>query len=83
MVRTFVAATLVLALPADLTQLAKLHPGGLSSKDFEDKINGQGMTPAHGSSAMPVWGPVFRTMGNDTLRIYNLKKYVDSLQESQ
>jgi hypothetical protein len=29
---------------------------------------------------MPIWGPVFRTIGNDQLRLYNLKKYVDSIQ---
>lgn len=68
--------------PADLTQLARTHGGSFSMKDFEDKINGQGMTPAHGSSAMPVWGPVFRSIGNDTLRIYNLRKYVESLDQA-
>src|SRR5512142_68374 len=66
--------------PADLTQLSRLHGGSFPGKDFEDKVNGQAMMPAHGSSAMPIWGPVFRTIGNDTLRIYNLRKYVESMQ---
>lgn len=74
------AAPALKTKPVDLTQLSRMHGGSFSAKDFEDKINGQGMMPAHGSSAMPVWGPVFRTIGNDTLRIYNLRKYVESLQ---
>jgi mono/diheme cytochrome c family protein len=74
------AATALKMRPADLTQLTKTHPGGLSQKDFEDRVNGMAMPLAHGSSPMPVWGPVFRAIGNEQLRIYNLKKYIDSLQ---
>ena len=75
------AASALKTKPADLTQLAKTHPGGLSQKDFDDRIQGMNMPSAHGSSPMPVWGPVLRSLGNDQLRIYNLKKYVDSLGE--
>jgi len=65
--------------PADLTTAAKRHGGTFSTKDFEDKING---IAAHGSSEMPVWGPIFRDLsGNDKLRVYNLKTYIDSIQE--
>ncbi|HZP48812.1 MAG TPA: c-type cytochrome [Vicinamibacterales bacterium] len=74
------AAAALKSKPADLTQLTKTHPGGLSQKDFEDRIQGQAMPSAHGSSPMPVWGPVFRAIGSEPLRIYNLKKYIDSLQ---
>jgi mono/diheme cytochrome c family protein len=73
------AASALKTKPADLTQLAKMHPGGLSQKDFQDRIEGTNMPSAHGSSPMPVWGPVLRSIGNDQLRVYNLKKYVDSL----
>lgn len=66
--------------PADLTQLTRTHGGKFSIKDFEEKVNGLAMTPAHGTSEMPIWGTIFRTMGNDQLRIYNLKKYIDGLQ---
>jgi hypothetical protein len=38
------------------------------------------MTPAHGSVEMPVWGPIFRQLGNEQLRIVNLRKHVESLQ---
>jgi mono/diheme cytochrome c family protein len=74
------AASALKAKPSDLTQLAKTHTGGLSQKDFEDRIQGAAMPSAHGSTPMPVWGPVFRTLGNDQLRVYNLKKYIDSIQ---
>jgi mono/diheme cytochrome c family protein len=74
------AASALKTKPADLTQLAKTHPGGLSQKDFQDRIEGMNMPSAHGSSPMPVWGPVLRSIGNDQLRVYNLKKYIDSLQ---
>lgn len=66
--------------PADLTQFAKRRGGTFSAKDFEDKVNGMAMAPAHGSTEMPVWGPIFRQMGNEQLRVANLRKYVESLQ---
>lgn len=66
--------------PADLTQFAKRRGGTFSAKDFEDKLNGAAMAPAHGSIGMPVWGPIFRQLGNEQLRVANLRKYVESLQ---
>ena len=66
--------------PADLTQFAKRRGGTFSARDFEDKLNGMAMSPAHGSTQMPVWGPIFRQLGNEQLRVANLRKYVESLQ---
>jgi mono/diheme cytochrome c family protein len=66
--------------PTDLTQIAKQHGGEISAKDFEDKVTGKNMSPAHGAEDMPMWGPVFKTLGNDTLRLYNVRKYVETLQ---
>ncbi|HZR25859.1 MAG TPA: c-type cytochrome [Vicinamibacterales bacterium] len=77
------AAVALKTKPADLTQLTKTHPGGLSMKDFEDRVNGTAMPISHGTSPMPVWGPVMKSFGNDQLRVYNLKKYIDSLQVAQ
>jgi mono/diheme cytochrome c family protein len=75
------AAAALTPKPADLTQFTKRHGGGaFPAKDFEDKLNGLLMSPAHGSSDMPVWGPILRQMGNEELRVYNLKTYVESLQ---
>lgn len=73
------AAVALKAKPADLTTIAKRHGGTVSVKDFEDRING---IASHGDSEMPVWGPIFRDLsGNEKLRIYNLKTYIDSIQE--
>ncbi len=73
------AAPALKTKPADLTTIAKRHGGTFSNKDFEDKING---IAAHGNTDMPVWGPIFRDLsGNDKLRVYNLKLYIDSIQE--
>ena len=67
--------------PADLSQYTKRHGGGaFPAKDFEDKLNGMAMSKAHGSTDMPVWGPILREMGNDQLRVFNLRTYVESLQ---
>ncbi|MGH9644537.1 MAG: c-type cytochrome [Terriglobales bacterium] len=70
--------------PADLTKLAASH-GGKYPSDYVAKILEEG-TPmtSHGSSDMPVWGPVFRAVGTGgqeevRLRIYNLNKYLASL----
>jgi len=74
------AAPALTPKPANLTEFAKRHGGKFPSKDFEDKIQGMAMSPAHGSSAMPVWGPVFRQLGNEPLRMANLRTYVETLQ---
>ena len=66
--------------PTDLTALARAHGGTMSQKDFEDKLGGSAMSPAHGNSEMPVWGSIFRDLGNDKLRVFNLRTYVEALQ---
>jgi mono/diheme cytochrome c family protein len=74
------AATALTPRPADLTQFTKKHGGAaFPAKDFEDKLNGMAIA-AHGSTDMPVWGPILRQMGSDQLRLFNLTKYVESLQ---
>jgi mono/diheme cytochrome c family protein len=74
------AAPALTPRPTDLSQLTKKHAGTFPDKDFEDKLSGAAMSPAHGSTDMPVWGPILRQAGNDTLRLYNLKKYIQTLQ---
>jgi mono/diheme cytochrome c family protein len=74
------AAAALTPKPADLTQFAKRRGGTFSVKDFEDKLQGLTMSAAHGNSDMPVWGPILRQLGNDQLRTYNLRKYVEGLQ---
>ena len=75
------AAPALKVKPADLTQLKKNHGGTYSTKDFEEKINGMAMSTSHGTTDMPVWGPIFREIaGSPQLRVYNLKLYIDAMQ---
>ena len=71
--------------PPDLTTLAKRHDGKFPV-DYVNSVLRNGIkAPAHGSSEMPVWGPLLRTVsGGDEaiveMRIRNLVRYVESLQ---
>ena len=71
--------------PPDLTTLTKCHGGKFPGADLEkvilgDKISGA----AHGSSDMPVWGPVFRQIENDMdlglMRVHQVVEYLKKLQ---
>ncbi len=67
--------------PADLTQLSRKYGPGFPTFRVKRVILGAG--EAHGSREMPVWGSVFRSIGDDntvTLRIGNLTKYLESIQ---
>jgi len=72
--------------PTDLTQLAKRNSGRFPELQVFGAINGDVQVPAHGSKDMPVWGVVFRGMGDNgvsgaKLRMRNLTRYIESLQE--
>jgi len=72
--------------PTDLTTLAERNKGTFPAARVEAVLKGTEKlsTPAHGSSDMPVWGPIFQ--GLDTRaevnesRISNLVKYIESIQ---
>ena len=72
--------------PPDLTTLTERNKGTFPAAMVEDVIRGGTQSPkaAHGSSEMPVWGPIFK--GLDTrnevneARIENLVKYIESIQ---
>lgn len=72
--------------PTDLTTLAKRH-GGKFPNDYVGSILRFGAkAPAHGTSDMPVWGPLFSSVSDADralvqLRIANVTEYVKSLQE--
>ena len=71
--------------PADLTVLSKKHDGKFPADKVASTLKfGQGVT-AHGSSDMPVWGPLFQSLDkyHDAImqqRIANVVKYVENLQ---
>ena len=78
--------TALKSAPTDLTQLAKRTAGKFPELQVFGAINGDVQVPAHGSKDMPVWGVVFRGMGDNgvtgaQLRIRNLTRYIKSLQE--
>lgn len=80
------AAASLKQLPANLTQLAKLNKGKYPVDEVTSVLRGQATLVAHGDQAMPVWGPVFWRMSQGheeivQMRIANLNKYIESLQE--
>ena len=78
------AASELKTLPADLTTITKRHNGKYPSDYVLDVLrNGPSTAKAHGSAEMPVWGPLFSAIGNQglaTQRIFNLNKYIESIQ---
>jgi mono/diheme cytochrome c family protein len=72
--------------PTDLTQLAARNGGAYPASHVAEVIKGDMMTPAHGSKEMPVWGPVFLHLEQqdpamEQLRVRNLTKYIEGLQQ--
>jgi len=72
--------------PSDLTTIA-IHNGGVFPKArIERIISGEELTPSgHGSSAMPVWGPIFSRVTSDVdygrVRVDNLARYLNGIQQ--
>ena len=79
-------AAAALKMPAtNLTTLAAKNGGTFPAAHIAAEIQGDAMTPAHGSKDMPVWGPIFRSLGGHSqaqvqLRIRNLVNYLESIQ---
>jgi mono/diheme cytochrome c family protein len=70
--------------PADLTTVARRHDGRYPREAVRAIIEGtSSAVPAHGSTQMPVWGPLFRAFESDArvrARIANLVTHIESLQ---
>jgi mono/diheme cytochrome c family protein len=70
--------------PADLTQLAKKNGGKYPENHVVATISSVS-TPAHGSKEMPMWGPLFSSVSSNQgevhLRVANLTRYIETLQE--
>src|SRR6516225_9587626 len=74
--------------PPDLTKIAARHDGVFPKARIEALLIGdQNMPPAHGSSDMPVWGPIFSALdSNDRMnrvRIANIVDYLASIQTNR
>jgi mono/diheme cytochrome c family protein len=82
------AAAALKVPPDDLTTLAQRH-GGKFPADYVATVLRSGVqeAKAHGSKDMPIWGPLFASLGNGSTaspevaqRIHNLSQYIESLQ---
>jgi mono/diheme cytochrome c family protein len=77
------AAEILKAPPIDLTTMAKRSDGKFPYMHFAAILRFGTESHAHGTTDMPLWGPLFRSQNKDLaeLRIQNLTKYVESIQE--
>ena len=70
--------------PADLTALAQRNNGAFPRDHARAVVSGSGRAlSAHGTTEMPVWGPMLRLFESDARvreRIENLLTYIQSLQ---
>jgi len=79
------AAEALKSPPPDLTTLAKRHDGKFPDGYVSNVLRNGAKAPAHGTAEMPIWGPLFGSLGGGdtaqvTLRISNLTNYIKSLQ---
>ena len=80
------AASALKVPPPNLTVLSKNNGGKFPSDRVSAVLSGAAQLPAHGSKEMPVWGQLFwsvshQSSGEVQLRMQNLTKYIESLQE--
>ena len=74
--------------PPDLTTLAKRHGGKFPYEYVSDVLRFGTRIVSHGSSDMPIWGPIFGSMDNYNevavrKRIRDLSEYLASLQQKE
>jgi mono/diheme cytochrome c family protein len=79
------AASALKVPPPDLTTLAQRHDGKYPNSHVATILRHGAEAPAHGTSDMPVWGPLFRSVSRSDdavvmMRISNLNSYLESLQ---
>ena len=82
------AAFVLKTPPPDLTTLAKRHDGKFPYEYVYDVLRFGTRIVAHGSSDMPIWGPIFGSMDNYDeaavrKRIKDLSDYLASLQQKE
>ena len=71
--------------PADLTTIARRRGGRFPSAEIASFVTGERRGPAaHGTSDMPVWGPLFRQLNPFDSRVdVRLNRLVDYLHSIQ
>jgi mono/diheme cytochrome c family protein len=79
------AAAALKTQPTDLTTFSKNNHGRFPEMHIVSVLRFGSEVPAHGSDAMPVWGPILGKMNQTNaqdkeLRISNLSRYLESIQ---
>lgn len=80
------AAPALKKAPTDLTALtAGSGENKFPELHVQQAIRGDATYPAHGSKEMPVWGPIFSSLGTGNgaavkQRVFTLTKYIEALQ---
>ncbi len=79
------AARALKTQPVDLTSLARMNHGKYPDTHVLAVLHFGSEIPAHGSSQMPVWGPILSNMSkvnpqDKDLRIGNLTRYMEKIQ---
>jgi len=77
------AASALKVSPPDLTMLQKRNENTFPESQIRATLLGQRPLPSHGTTDMPMWGPIFRDLEDKqvtTLRIDNLLKYMRAFQ---
>jgi mono/diheme cytochrome c family protein len=82
------AAFVLKTPPPDLTTLAKRHDGKFPYDYVSDVLRFGTRILSHGSSDMPIWGPIFGSLDNYNepavrKRIKDLSDYLVSLQQKE
>ena len=71
--------------PADLTLLTQRNDGAFPRERVRNFVTGTERVPAaHGTTEMPIWGPMFRAFESDARvreRIENLLTHLESMQQ--
>ena len=79
------AADALKTAPPDLTTMAKRYGEKTVALKVEAALEFGAQNRAHGTSEMPVWGPLFSAADKNqqarAMRISNLAKYVETLQQ--
>jgi mono/diheme cytochrome c family protein len=78
-------ATALKTSPADLRRISIRNKGVFPAERVRRFVTNGAEIPAHGSSAMPVWGPTFRAFDSSdklvSVRIANVVAYLESIQQ--
>jgi mono/diheme cytochrome c family protein len=82
------AAFMLKTTPPDLTTLAKRHGGKFPSEYVSEVLRFGTRMLSHGSSDMPIWGPIFGSLDSYVeiavrKRIKDLSDYLASLQQKE